>query len=109
MAAERLQKKWPVAGVAQLYDALIAIGWLRDGKHEAHGQVTLTANSATTTLSDRRIGLNSKVVFSATTANAAAELGGTAFYHNAPGDGTVVLNHANNANTDRILDYIIAG
>lgn len=106
---ERIQKGWPVPGVSSLYDALVALLWLKDGKHEAQGQVTLVANAATTTLRDRRIGANTKFAFSATTANAAAELGGTAFYHSAPTDGSVVLNHANNAQTDRTLDYILAG
>lgn len=76
-----------------------------DGKINATGSVTLTASVATTTLSDRRIGPSSAILFSPTTANAAAE----ALYVTAQGDGTATLNHANNAQTDRTYNYAVLG
>lgn len=79
------------------------------GKTNNTGSVTLTANAATTTLSDPNIGGNSVVNFSPTTANAAAEVGNGTLYFDAPGSGSVVIEHANNAQTDRTFNYIVIG
>jgi len=75
------------------------------GKLNNTGSVTLTVSSATTTLTDIRIGINSVVLLQPTTANAAAEL--ATLYFGTPGDGTVTINHANNAQADRIFKYAI--
>lgn len=75
------------------------------GKLNNTGSVTLTASSATTTLTDIRIGKDAVILFQPTTANAAAEL--ATLYPGTPGDGTVTLNHANNAQTDRTFKYAI--
>lgn len=73
------------------------------------GSVTLTANAATSTLTDVRIGGNTKVAFMAMTANAAAEAGGTAFYYDTVADGSLVIHHANNSQTDRTFSYLLGG
>ena len=82
---------------------------LRGGKINATGTVTLTENAATTTLSDTRIGRTTKVVLVQTTANAAAALAST--YQTYPNAATeaAVLNHANNAQTDRTFAYCLLG
>ena len=77
------------------------------GKTNNYGSVTLTASSATTTLTDIRIGINSVILFQPTTANAAAEI--PTLYPGTPGDGTVTLNHANNSQEDRTFKYIVVG
>ncbi len=77
------------------------------GKLNILGSVTLTANSATTTLSDDLISDSSALFFTPRTANAAAGL--TALYYNDPTAGSVVLNHANNAQADRTYDYAVIG
>ena len=81
------------------------------GRHNAHGTVTLTASQATTTLSDRRISAKTKVFLTATTANAAAEVGAGGLYQTFPNvtAGAAVLNHASNAQTDRDFVYVLAG
>lgn len=76
------------------------------GKFNCVGSVTLTANAATTTLNDPRIGGESVILFMATTANAQAI---AVPYVTARGTGTCTLNHANNANTDKSFDYIVIG
>jgi hypothetical protein len=87
-----------------------AIYRLRDGKHEAHGTVTLRANQATTTISDVRLGGNSKVLlFPYGTANAATEFGAGTLRAATPTNGACILTHANNANSDRTFWYVIAG
>ena len=69
--------------------------------------VTLTANVATTTVTDARIGSTSILLPMPTTANAAAALGG--LYVTGIAKQTAVLNHANNAQTDRTYQFAIVG
>lgn len=85
-----------------------AVTSLRDGHHNGHGTVTLDANQASTTLLDRRIGANTKIQLNPTSANAKAE---GIPWHTYPNmtEGQAVLNHTNNAQTDRSYSYILAG
>ena len=71
------------------------------------GSVTLTASSATTTVSDLRAGQDSVILFMPRTANAAAAIGG--LYVSARGKQTFTLTHANNAQTDRTFSYVVLG
>lgn len=82
-----------------------AVRGVMDGKINATGSITLTASSATTTLSDRRIGAGSVILFMPTTANALADMP----YVTGRADGVATLNHANNAQTDRTFDYSVLG
>jgi len=84
-----------------------AINNILRGKLNITGEVTLTASSATTTLTDPRIGSGSVIVMQPTTANAAGALSG--LYFGTPGDGTITINHANNAQADKTFRYAIIG
>ena len=84
-----------------------AINNILKGKLNNGGELTLTANSATSTLTDIRIGIDSVILIQPTTANAAAALANV--YFGTPGDGTVTVNHANNAQTDRSFRYVVIG
>jgi hypothetical protein len=77
--------------------------WLRNA--------ALTANVATSTLTDDRVGFDSCIALVPTTANAAAEIGNGTLYIAETGriNGSVVINHANNAQTDRTFRFIISG
>lgn len=77
------------------------------GKLNSTGSVTLTASSATTTLTDINIGHDSVVLLSPKTANAKAE--GTPWVSPITSIGSATLNHLNNAQTDRDYDYLIVG
>lgn len=77
------------------------------GKLNVSGTFTATAASATTTLTDPRIGANSCVLVMPQTAHAAAEL--ATLYFTAFGDGSCTVNHANNAQTDRTFAYAVVG
>ncbi len=79
------------------------------GKLNNTGTITLTANQATSTLSDARIGGGSVILFTPTTANAAAEVGAGGMYVSAKADGSATITHANNAQADRTFDYVIMG
>lgn len=75
------------------------------GKLNIQTELTLTANAATTTLSDDTITKFSSVVLVPLTANAAAALATT--YFSAPASGGITVNHANNAQVDRNFDALI--
>lgn len=77
------------------------------GKLNCTGTFTVTANAATTTLSDPRIGANSVIHVMPQTAHAAAEIG--TLYFTAFGDGSCTVNHANSAQTDRTFSYAVIG
>lgn len=77
------------------------------GKQNIGGEVTLTANAASTTLSDELIDEDSVVALMPMTSNAAAAVGTT--YFSAPASGSVVINHANNGQTDRTFRYTVTG
>ena len=84
-----------------------SINELREGKINAVGSITFTANAATTTLTDRRVGPNSRVLLMPTTENAATAM--NTWWITGRGDGTAVVNHANNAQTDRSFDFVVLG
>lgn len=77
------------------------------GKINSTGAITLTANQATTTLTDLNIGQDSLVLMSPVTANAQAE--GHPWISPIASVGSATLNHANNAQTDRTYNYLVIG
>lgn len=89
------------------------INALMQGKMNAVTTVTLTANAATTTLTDARITINSFIGFMPTTANAAAAIATLYVSNRMTSNGTVsgnaTLTHANNAQTDRTFIVLIIG
>lgn len=77
------------------------------GKLNNRGKITLTANSATTTLTDERIGANSVIQFSPSTANARADV---PYYDDADlSQGSATLHHTNNAQVDKTFRYTVTG
>lgn len=73
------------------------------------GNVTLTANVASMSVSDARAGANSFIGFMPTTANAGLELGAGTLYVKARGKQVFTLKIANNAQADRTFVYTILG
>jgi hypothetical protein len=72
---------------------------------------TLTANAASSTLTDSRININTAIILTPTTANASAEIGNGTIYISETGrvKGSVVLTHANNAQADRTYRVALIG
>lgn len=99
-SANQDQGAW-LAKIAAVLNGVLA------GKTNNTTTVTLTANAATTTLTDSRIGANSVICLMPTTANAAAALATT--YFNTFADGSCVINHANNAQADKTFSVTITG
>lgn len=73
--------------------------------------VTLTANAATTTVTDNRIERDTILHLMPTTANAATEFGAGTLRQTYPNSqpGVAVLTHANNAQTDRVFAVTLSG
>jgi len=80
---------------------------LLQGKTNNVIQVTLTASSATTTVTDKRIGAYTGLFFSPLTADAAAALAG--LYVSSQVNGSATLTHANNAQVDRTFNVLLVG
>jgi hypothetical protein len=97
------------AVVSWLRKVYEAVNNLMRGKMNCTGTKSLGAGAATTTLSDQLIGGSSVVLLQPITANAAAELGNGTLYFDPPAAGSVVIHHANNAQTDRTFNYIVIG
>ena len=91
-----------------LHDVAIVLQRVMQGKLNNGGSVTLTTSSTTTTVTDARVGANSKISLTATDALAAAEIGGTAFYVSSKGIGIFVITHVSSGDT-RTFDYLIGG
>lgn len=80
---------------------------LLNGKINNNGTVTLTASSATSTLTDSRIGANSVIHLMPTTINAAGEIPN--IYFGTFAKGSCVITHPNNAKSDRTFSYTVTG
>jgi uroporphyrinogen-III synthase len=86
---------------------------MMQGKTNNTDTVTLTANSATTTvtLAAGRLSNDTVIVFMPTTANAATEFGAGSLYVSAKNvdSNTFTITHANNAQNDRTFSYALIG
>lgn len=80
---------------------------LGQGRSNATGLVTLTANAASTTVTAINCGDGSQVFLSPKTANAAAALATT--YVSTISNGSFVLTHANNAQVDKTFGWVALG
>jgi len=80
-----------------------------DGKTNNTGSFTLTASVASTAVTDLRVGADSVILVSPTTANAATEWASGGMYISSVGKDTFTVTHANNAQTDRTFNYAVIG
>tara|TARA_X000001382_G_scaffold55288_2_gene37814 strand:- start:6586 stop:6915 length:330 start_codon:yes stop_codon:yes gene_type:complete len=70
---------------------------------------TLAANTSSTTFNDARIGLETALHWSPTTANAAAIIDTMYVSESNRVNGTVIIAHANNSNADKIFRITFHG
>jgi hypothetical protein len=82
---------------------------LFEGRANCFGSFTCTPNQATTTVTAPNCGLDSEVIITAKTANAATELGNGTIYVSAVAQGSFTVTHANAATLTRTFAYRIAG
>jgi len=96
----RLNQPWDILARTVLNNAM-------SGKLNVVGELVLMAGAGTTTLTDPLITRASCVSLMPMTANAASAL--STLYFDPTGSGSVVIHHANNAQTDRRFRYAIMG
>jgi hypothetical protein len=81
---------------------------IMDGKTNNTGTLTLaTGGALTTTLTDRRIGPDSVIVF--VPASSAANADSGRVYTSAQGQGTATVNHVANSTANKTYRYAIIG
>jgi hypothetical protein len=86
-----------------------AIAQLQQGRDNASGTVTLTANSGSTTVAAPTCSPSSSVFLQELTADAAAARFTAPYVLPVAQKGQFVLNHANNTQNDRTFFYRISG
>lgn len=99
----------PAKGETNLARLSQGIRDLFAGRSNAVGTVTLRENEATTVVTAINCGAGSRVFLMATTANAAAEAGGTALRISSVGPGTFTITHVNSATAGRTFFYVCLG
>lgn len=80
---------------------------LMNGKSNNIGTITLAQSSATTTLLDARIGIESVILFTPTSSHAAAEM--AHLYISAQTSGEATITHRNTGHSDLNFQYVIIG
>jgi hypothetical protein len=100
----------PAAGERDLYKIVTAIRQLFEGRSNAVGTCTLTANAASTTVTAKTCGASASQVFLfPTTAHAAAEIAAGGCYISAVANTSFTITHANNAQSDRTFSFVCLG
>jgi hypothetical protein len=99
----------PGVNEADLKKIVTSLQQLAAGRSNAVGTVTLTVSTGTTTVIDANAAVNSTILFSPRSANAAAEIGNGTMYVSAHSDGSFTITHANSATTGRTFRYAIHG
>lgn len=92
--------------ISQIVSTLIE---LVQGRSNATGKVTLTANQATTAVTATNCAEGSTPTLTPTTAHAAAEVAAGGMYVSAVANGSFTITHANNAQVDRIFLWAAFG
>lgn len=82
---------------------------LSAGRSNAVGSFSLTASTTTTTVTAINCASGSTPILTAMTANAAAEIGNGTLYVSTVSNGSFVVTHANNGQTDRTFRYACIG
>lgn len=91
----------------EIHRVVAVVRQLIEGRSNAVGTVTLTANAGSTVVTAPNCGPDSAVFLFPTTANAAAIVAAT--YVSAVAAGTFTVTHTNNANTDKTFNWVALG
>lgn len=92
-----------------LRELAIAIQRIMRGETNNAGTFTLTADTTTTTVTDLKVGANTKIMYAPTTANASAEIAAGAIRISSKTKDSFVVTHVSNSQTDRDFDYSLSG
>ena len=87
-----------------------AIDGLMHGRSNNVGEVTLSASTAASVVSDVRVNINSAIQFVPTTSNAALDASSAGgVWASTVANGSFTITHPNNANSDKTFKYVITG
>lgn len=92
-----------------LWNLTDAINLLQEGRSNAVGTVTLTANATSTVVTDNKFESEMVVVLQPKTANAAAAVATTYIADSDKTKGSFTITHANAATVDRTFAYVRLG
>lgn len=92
-----------------LWNLTDAINLIQEGRTNAVGEVTLTANTTSTTVTDNNFESAMAVLLQPKTSNAAAALATTYIADTDKTKGSFVITHANAATLDRTFAYVRLG
>jgi hypothetical protein len=81
---------------------------IMDGKTNNTGEISLNQGATSTTLTDRRIGPNSVILFMPLNDNAADELAHGHMYVSVRGQGTATITHGNHMH-EMLFAYAVIG
>lgn len=103
-----------VPGITEtdLKKIILAIQQLAAGRSNAVGTVTLTTSTTTTVVTPTQSGViapNSNIHLTATTANAATEVGNGTIYVSSVGKDTFTITHASSGTTGRTFMWSVLG
>ena len=101
----RMYRTLPYQGAKDLRQVSEVVNNAMSGKINNSGIVTLTNGVTSTTLTDERLGYDSCIFLSPTTANASVMNP----YISAKANGSCTISHTASSNADLIFDYIIIG
>ncbi len=99
----------PIPTEKDPYKIVRAVRELFEGRSNAVGAFTLVANAPSTTVMAANCGAGCTVLAFPKTANAAAEIGNGTMYIGTVSNGSFVVTHVNNAQTDRTFLYAALG
>ncbi|MGA7810669.1 hypothetical protein [Bradyrhizobium sp.] len=99
----------PPLGTTDLKAIIRSLMQLASGRSNATGTVTLAANATSTLVNDQNCAAGSAITLTAMTADAAAAQASLPGIFVTASNGSFVINHASNAQTDRQFTYAIHG
>jgi hypothetical protein len=99
----------PIPSEKDPFKIVRAVRELFEGRSNAVGTFTLTANASSTTVAAQNCGAGCTVLPFPKTASAAAEIGNGTMYIGTVNNGSFVVVHANNALSDRTFRYAALG
>src|SRR5215467_11237146 len=99
----------PIPSEQSPYKIVRAVRELLDGRSNAVGSFTLTANATSTTVIAPNCGVASTVLLTPMSAHAGAEVSGGALYVSVVANGSFTVAHANNSQTDRTFRFAAFG
>lgn len=88
---------------------VFVINQLAQGRNNATGSVTLTANQATTTVTAVSCGSGSTVLLFPETTSAGTEFGAGTLKVGTVSNGSFVITHVNSATADRTFRWVALG